>query len=267
MRRLSISRLATALLIGHAVALLADDTAATRREQRLQQMRGQVEALKLKVEQRPGDRQPRLARDPLLRFDDPTRDFYDGALWMWCDRGRPHVLVSTERYEKFWSYEWISLTAEPFSIDTSNGWIWQPTDPPFVEQTIKDAAVGETPAIRRRQARDLSRRFETAEYLGEVKARTVLRLSPRPIHEYEDGELLHGSMFVFANGINPEVLLLLEARSTAGKQYWQFAFAPLSSARVEAKLGIQVVWEAAAQEKPQAQRPYAYSQVPIEVDE
>lgn len=257
------SVLCLAISLDHSIS--ADDDPTAERALRRAEMRRRAESLQLELSGQKTDRQPKLLKDPLLRFDDPTRSFYDGALWAWGNRGRPQVIVSIEKYEKVWAYELVSLTAEPFALKTESDWTWSPTDPPFVEQPLAAAAVGETAALRKKQARELSRRFEAAEFVGENETRTVLRLVPRPIFEYGDPEaaLLSGAMFIFANGTNPEVLLLLEAQSDGGdKPQWQFAFVPLSTAPLEALLAGKTVWTATAQRKPQAQRPYTYFAVP-----
>src|SRR5688572_19073724 len=80
---------------------LADD-AEDQRQARLQEMRRRAEQLKLGAGKTNDTRAIKLRGEPLLRFDDPTRAFADGTLWAWVDRGRPHALVSVERYEKLW---------------------------------------------------------------------------------------------------------------------------------------------------------------------
>jgi hypothetical protein len=67
----------------------------------------------------------------------------------------------------------------------------------------------------------------------------VLRRFPRPIQEYADEKmgLLQGSIFIFANGTNLEILLLLEAAKSDDAEQWQFGCAPLSTARLEAGVG------------------------------
>jgi len=262
------------VLVGFLLApqpFLAANDAEERRANRLAEMRRRAEALKLELGQDAAD-QPRVIKlrpEPLLRFDDPTRDFYDGTLWAWIERGRPHALVSVERYEKVWAYELISLTSDPLSLKTPLGKTWRPTDATFTEKTIDGAKPSETPQGRRQQAKQLSRDFEMAEFIGANDARTMLRLFPRPIYEYEDEEssLLSGSMFVFANGTNPEILLLLEAHQRkGGEKVWQYGCAPLSTARVEAKLGGLTVWEAEKQRIYDFAKPYVAFGVPLSQD-
>jgi hypothetical protein len=243
---------------------LADDAAEKARQANLQEMRRRAEALKLEVGE-VKTRQIKLRGEPLLRFDDPTRAFADGTLWAWVEQGRPLALVSVERYEKLWAYELISLTTEPLTLKTPLGQTWQPSEAPFKEKALPEARLGATASARRQQARQLARDFEMAEYPGPDETRTVLRLIPRPIYEYADEKtgLLHGSMFVFANGTNPEVLLLLEATKTDGAEGWRFACAPLSTARLEAKLGERVEWDSGKLINYDFKRPYVAFGLPL----
>jgi hypothetical protein len=251
-----------------AQSLSADDGAEKVRQARLQEMRRRAEELKLEAGE-VSIRPMKLHGEPLLRFDDPTRAFADGTLWAWVERGRPHALVSVERYEKVWAYELISLTTEPLSLKTPLGQTWQPSEAPFTEKSLPEAKLGASANARRQQARQLARDFEMAEYVGPDDSRTVLRLIPRPIYEYADEKsgLLHGSMFVFANGTNPEVLLLVEATKSDDAGGWQFGCAPLSTARLEAKLGDRVQWESAKLVKYDFRRPYVAFGMPLAEEE
>jgi hypothetical protein len=243
----------------------ADDDAEKLRQANLKEMRRLAEALKLEA----GETQTRTVKlhsEPLLRFDDPTRAFADGTLWAWVERGRPIALVSVERYEKLWAYELISLSTEALTLKTPLGQTWQPSAAPFTEKALPERKVGDSTNARRQQARQLARDFEMAEYPGPDETRTVLRLIPRPIYDYADEKsgLLHGSIFVYANGTNPEVLLLLEATKLDDTLRWQFGCAPLSTARLEAKLGDRVEWESDKLVKYNFQRPYVAFGVPLE---
>lgn len=225
--------------------LRADEATEKARQAVLDEMRRRAQEMKLEAGEGKESRQIKLRGEPLLRFDDPTRAFADGTVWAWIERGRPHALVSVERYEKHWGYELIALTTEPLTLKTPLGQTWQPSEAPFEEKVLPEAKVGGTANARRQQARQLARDFEMAEYVGLEESRTVLRLIPRPIYEYVDEKsgLLHGSMFAFANGTNPEALLLVEATRSDGAEQWRFGCAPLSTARVEAKIGDRLHWE------------------------
>jgi hypothetical protein len=75
--------------------------------------------------------------------------------------------------------------------------------------------------------------------------------------------LLDGALFVFSNGTNPEMLLILEAVQPDGDPVWRYALAPVSTAALEASLDGRAVWTAERSATPRAQRPYTYFAVPI----
>jgi hypothetical protein len=243
-----------------SAAVHADEADA---KQRLAVLQARAEAMQLRAGEKAAP--VKLRSEPLMRFTDPTRDFYDGALWAWVESGRPHALISVERYEGSWSYELIALRAESISLKTPLGQ-WKPKDLTFVEQTFPDLVPTEGSNGLRQQARQVSREFDMAQYVGSNGARSQLRLFPRPIYEYADPKagLLHGAMFVYANGTNPEVLLLAEARATKQGKSWIYGCTPLSTAPLEAKLGEKVVWESPQLESADFRRPYVAFPLPLE---
>lgn len=258
--------LAFALLFVLAVCpARADDDVKSRRDARLDEMRRLAAKLEPQSVETKQAQAIKLRGEPLMRFDDPTRDFYDGTLWAWGESGRPRLLVSIERYEKVWAYEFIA-TGDHVALKVPSGQTWQPEPPALAMSRVDDLRPSATAAARRQQARELSRRFEMAEFLPPDDARTTLRLFPRPIHEYgnEKADVLTGAMFVYANGTNPEVLLIVEAvRSDSGEVIWQHGCAPLSTARLEATLAGRVVWEAEKMRLPQFDRPYVAVALPF----
>jgi hypothetical protein len=81
------------------------------------------------------------------------------------------------------------------------------------------------------------------------KSRIELRLLPQPLYRYErdvtaDDKtgLLDGALFAFAQGTDPQSLLLLEARRNGSKSEWMFAFARSASGALDARYRGQVVW-------------------------
>jgi hypothetical protein len=256
---------AAAAMMFFAPSLVAgqEPDAETLRKNRLEEMRRRAEELVVHI----GRRKVEPVAEPLLRFGDPTRAFHDGTLWVWSDRGRPLAMASIEHYETVWAYELISLSDAPFELRDATGWLWKPAAGPTPQAKVPEApAPAETTQTRQRQARALSLRFSALELIRADTEKVHLRLQPRPIHQYQDREsgLLDGVMFVFSNGTNPEVLLILEAVKPDGADpHWRYALAPVSTAALEASLDDRVVWTAKKTEKPKDQSPYTYFGVPI----
>lgn len=185
----------------------------------------------------------RFREDALLRFGDPTRGASDGSLWK-LGAGRPEAIVAMEftdagdRYTL--NYEFLSLTKSQFELATTQGWKWSPSGSAIEFKKLDGRqSPGQTSSARLRQMKMLARRFTASEeYNGE---RYRLRLLPQPIDIYvidkkdRNGE---GAIFVFANGTNPEVLLLLEAIDGE----WHYGLARLCGAAPTVKLDESTVW-------------------------
>ena len=66
----------------------------------------------------------------------------------------------------------------------------------------------------------------------------------QPVHRYEAKEsgILDGALFVFAQGVNPEVLLLIEAQSIGVESNWWYGFAPMTSYSAKVHQGDKLIW-------------------------
>ncbi len=64
-----------------------------------------------------------MVRDPLYRWNDPTREFSDGTLWFWRSAGRPIAVVAIELYPQnkafgiVWALEFTSLSTGPIEVE------------------------------------------------------------------------------------------------------------------------------------------------------
>jgi hypothetical protein len=219
-----------------------DDPVGERPDPRMKYMDQMIESMDVKPVDRDSGLATQFHGNPLLRFGDPTRGARDGAIWK-LGAGRPQVIVAMEfvygqNVPKL-NYEFLCLTAEKFVLQTSQGWTWTPADSALEFHTLdSDTPPHKSPVVRVRQMKGLARRFAARErYKG---GEFDLRLMPEPIDRYsvDDSELRTGAVFVFANGTNPEVLLMLENNDTG----WQYALARLCGAEPTAQFDGQTVW-------------------------
>ena len=84
-------------------------------------------------------------------------------------------------------------------------------------------------------------RYENAT----VEGRIELRPLAKPLHRYQDADagIVDGANVSFANGTNPEVLLVLEARKTGQEAAeWQFGLVQTTGAAVFAELDGKEIW-------------------------
>jgi hypothetical protein len=229
-----------------------------------------------------------LAREPLYRWTDPTRENSDGALWVWRNTGRPLAVVAIELYPQnpafgtVWALEFSSLSTGPIEVEGGEDFHRSYPDmaPPRADGTLRWApgkggiafrempdapapAAGE--AERLRQMRDLAKRFAAREFYNITSQDYALRLVSHPIGRYADAAsgLVDGAIFAFANGTNPEVLLLIEARRRGDSPpAWSYAAAPLTRAEPTLRLGRQDVWTHPFKEVPLPSDPYFLARKP-----
>jgi hypothetical protein len=199
---------------------------------------------------------PRHER-PLLRFSDPSRDFFDGTLWAWGTSGRPVAVVTLERYKSFWSYELVSLVEGGIAAQLPDGRRWAPGRPGLEWQRFPDAPVpAEVAAHRLLQMKALAERLSAVETVPEGDCE--LRLMPTPIHRYSDrqGGMFDGALFIFVYGTNPEVLVVVECRD-GEEPVWYFSLSRLTTALVTVRLDGRAVWTKPALSAPNRLRePY-----------
>ncbi len=182
---------------------------------------------------------------PILRFDDPTRPVYDGALWAFGTTGRPVALGSFERYQSIWGYELVALSDSPITAKYEGGVMWSPRAPSLEWIQLTDVSdVAETSVRRMIYMKQLMRRLALSSQ-SDAGERFELRLMPTHIYRYSDPKtrIKDGAIFVFAYGRNPEATALVECREDdSGQLGWFISFAPHSTAALTAKLDDREIW-------------------------
>ena len=191
----------------------------------------------------------RLQADPLFRYDDETRGYIDGTVWRLGATGRPRAIITTELHPNYRGggprvvYDALSINREPFAA-TSTKFIWNPTGP-AVE--MKPSPAGPAPAAtaaqRMSQIKELSRRFTATQDIEETERVLVqLRRLPREIDRYQPTShgKADGAIFLFVNGRNPGLVLLVETDGTS----WSYGVGRLSQpSTLTMKLDDEVVWQ------------------------
>ena len=170
-----------------------------------------------------------LVEKPVMRW---TSDGNLGAVWVWTRQGRAEVVGCLGAYvngagklEGF--HEFHSLTLKPLQpvrIGTVRS--WESRKPGVEPKLLADAdEPAATDKLRLIQMRNLAREF-TAQMRSGQNTHT-LRLTPAPLFRYQstNPDVLDGALFSYLwdNGTDPEVLLLLEALKTADGPRWHFA--------------------------------------------
>jgi hypothetical protein len=265
-----------AIALCASVQALAQDSSdrsaqAAKKAERLEEMKTLVRSFKLSAIDGEGKEIPvTVSEEPCHSWTDPTRDFHGGALWVWRASGRPVAVLGLELYAS-WSLEFAAVS--PARIKADDGSVrWNPRPGALEFHEIPEApAPGRSEVERLLQIRELIKRFSAREHWVNPEGHGqhyALRLLSHPIDRYSDpgSGVVDGAIFVFANGTNPESLVIIEARRHGDDPpKWSFAAVPFSHAEVTLKFGSRDVWTAPSKDtgKPaQPDDPYYDTLVP-----
>lgn len=182
--------------------------------------------------------------EPLLRYNDVTRGILDSVVFRVGTKGRPAALITAELYGRagttfLLNHEFVALH-EPKLRAKRDDFVWEPAEGNLRFQELRDAEPPvENRRLRLAQMRRMAEQFTATQTVG--ASQIVLRLVATPLDRYEPSgnARADGTLFAFAWGVNPEAVMFLESDG----QKWLYAWAPLSSAPLKARLGNSVVWE------------------------
>lgn len=187
-----------------------------------------------------------LQAEPILRFTNPVGGSQDGAIFLWLDESdRPGVVVQVFRKQEGpWSQEFLSLSTSPLIAEARSGPAWTPSRGGIELRPVPEAPKPAATAERRLlQMRALARQF-SAEDNFKNKSWNTLRLLSRPLARYgkPGSDLIDGALFCFALTTDPEVFLILEARTGKDGPEWKYAFAPMTTFAVKGSWNGREVW-------------------------
>ena len=218
--------------------------AENRAAQRLKIMRGAIDDSQVRSSEIEDKSALTFSKHPLLRYHDQSREagegikgVVDASLWRLGTAGRPKAILTLEIYlveegNPLLTYEFVSLTPQKFGMTIPNGYKWLPHSTLLTMQPLDDAPPpAATERARLGQMRDLARRFAAQEELRGEKI--SLRLLAQPVDRYSDANagIVDGTVFVFANGTNPEMGLLLECSDKG----WSYGLFRLAAAKLFAQ--------------------------------
>lgn len=205
-----------------------------------------------------------LVPEPVLRYADSTRQIHESTLWIWGAQGRPAAVVAIEYYTNppkgaRWLYEIASLSTERIAVQRGSGINWVTDEAGLRLEPIAGAETpADKPARRLTQMKNLMRRFTAHEHEG-TEGRLELRPLTSPLYRYDvlEESIVDGAIFAFANGTNPEVLLVLEAHlGKEGGGEWKFAPAQMTGGAVIVELDGKEVWRRADADPPATRASY-----------
>jgi hypothetical protein len=191
-----------------------------------------------------------LAPEPVLHWTNPLRGTVAGAVFVWVVDGRPEAVASLFQYtsegKTVEDDEFQSLATTALRATRDGQPVWVPRTAGVELAPIPGAPKpAATAAERLRQMRALAQEFHAFFDLAEEKSE--LRLLPKPLYRYETNrlDLPDGALFAFVQATDPEVLLVIEARSLGGDSkapVWQYGFARMSMVNLRAQHKDRNVW-------------------------
>jgi hypothetical protein len=201
--------------------------------------------------------------EPALYYGDPTRNNSNGSVWIWGDSGRPVSIM--ELYQPSnrpddWVYVINNLSGGKIRANRKEQPWWRENDSAVEWNSLGEAdAVASAKPQRLLQLKALARRFKAHEFWDPNNSRFELRQLSQALHRYADEEhgLIDGGVFAFSNGTNPEVILLLEAKSEGGAEpRWQYALARLGHAEMHVAFDDVEVWTVPRVDRMVSTEPY-----------
>jgi hypothetical protein len=184
----------------------------------------------------------RLRAEPALRFNNSVGTVTDGTIFFWVDeKDRPVAAVQVYRTTSgSWHQAFSSLSTVPLSA----GRVWNPARSGVEFKPVPGAPTRAASAEQRlRQMRELEEGFN-AEMNLELKTWHKLRALTKPLYRYgkAGSDIVDGGVFGFVLTTDPEVYLLLEARTGKSGLEWQYAFAPEASAPIRCTWKGKEAW-------------------------
>jgi hypothetical protein len=190
-----------------------------------------------------------LRQEPILRWTNHLRRRFYGDVFIWTHKGRPEAVATiTNSYGGYHAMETEahSLSLGKFTATREDQPIWHPASAGLQLARVPEAPeVADSSTHRLQQMRGIARQFSAISSPGPQPLQ--LRLLPQPVYRYAstDPHVSDGAMFVFANGTDPDVFLLVEAREVRAKTIWHYAIARFNShVALQVSCNDRVVWTA-----------------------
>ncbi len=256
--------LSTCLVVQGAALAPADDAGVAKElaDRRLAYATSCAEQYEF---QAPAGGEIRRLPGPLLRWSNEVVREEDAVLFLWVRGERPLAAAQFFLQDAVWHHEFQSLCEQSFEARCRDGgnWSWTPQRP-GIEFTPADGAPAASRAFRLRQMRAIAEQFRAATHPNRDNQLDPheLRLLTTPVYRYTDkaAGIDDGALFAYCQGTNPELLIVVEARTAEDQApAWRYAFAAMTSFRLQVWEGSRLAWEIGQQEVPTRDARDAYN--------
>ena len=195
-----------------------------------------------------GDKNIPLQRHPksILRWSNPVAGELYGNVFVWTHEGRPEVVGSLLQWyspHTHGSHEFHALSEGLITGSRNDRQLWKTSEGVQPKIVPDENEVGTTTAIRLRQMRAIAKRFTVEKTDRDDKVRE-LRMLTQPVYQFNDGnsDIIGGALFVFVQGTDPEVFLLLEAGKVDNQLKWHYSLARMNSVQFVVDYRAKEVW-------------------------
>lgn len=169
-----------------------------------------------------------LQETPVFRWKNDISGA-DGAVFVWLFGGRPVLLSKCHLNELQSSYieSHSPLTTDPIAMTFAGTTVWSPTGVPQPRAAMSHVdPPAEQKAARLAQMKSIARRYRLTSFWGQENASDwELRLLATPLYRYtsDEAKVIDGAIFGYAQGSNPEAVVVVEAvRGEDGPIYESF---------------------------------------------
>jgi hypothetical protein len=215
---------------------------------RLKFMKETAERIEIRAEGKEGANLE-LRAQPVIRYDNNRSFIVDAATFVWLADHRPQAIggIWLKNRQGHAFFDLQSLSPQLLTVTVDGTTRWTTTQAGISWQAI---ASGTPPAASRlerlRQMKQLAEGFSTyaVKTAPDYDEGSIwhLRMMAQPVYRYAEECAVDGALFAFAQGTDPEVYLVLEAREDQGTRQWYFGFAPACGWELHAKRGEKEVW-------------------------
>ena len=185
----------------------------------------------------------------LLRWSNPISTVRDGMIGMYKLGDRPISFVEFQMHASGTViHEFNIASRKAVELKRDGRTIWKPLQRWSVYRELTDAPDPASDKLKRlTQMKRLARRFKVTDQFGWEEDDITpyeLRLMPNPVYRYGNSDrVIDAACFIFAQGTNPEAILLLEAVESGDETGWRYLFVPSTIYELTVRLDGKVVWE------------------------